>query len=82
MRTVADSLRTNPKFNTYETLLNLGTGEALISLLGEDGVPGRTEKCKIVAPKTMDLKVTEEEKNAIRLIEKAKSSNIENYPEC
>lgn len=71
VKAVSDSLRSNPNFDTYDTLLNLGTGEALISLLGDDGVPGIVEKCKICAPKTMDINVTEEEK-----MELIKKSNL------
>ena len=31
VKAAADSFRANPNFNTYDTILNLGTGEALIS---------------------------------------------------
>lgn len=61
VRTVADTFRSNSAFDTYDTLLNLGTGEALVSLLEQGGVPQVVEKCKITAPISMDVKMTDEE---------------------
>lgn len=51
-KAAAESFRENPDFNTYETLLNLGTGEALISVLGEDGVPTIVQKGIILPPQS------------------------------
>lgn len=51
-KAAAESFRENPDFNTYETLLNLGTGEALISVLGEDGVPTIVQKGTILPPQS------------------------------
>ncbi len=62
VKAVADTFRANPDFDTYETILHLGTGEALISTLGMDGVPTMVQKTKIMAPYTMDTNLTEEEK--------------------
>ena len=39
VKAAADSFRENPAFNTYDTILSLGTGEAVVSFLGEDGIP-------------------------------------------
>ena len=50
MKAAADGLRSNPKFNTYQVLGELGTGEALVSVLGEDGVPGVVQRTKILPP--------------------------------
>ena len=52
VKAAADSFRTNPAFNTYQTLLSLGTGEAVVSFLGEDGIPGMAEKAYILPPRT------------------------------
>ena len=50
VRAAADSFRVNPDFDTYQTLLELGTGEAVVSFLQEDGVPGIAQKVKILPP--------------------------------
>lgn len=48
VRAAADSFRENPDFDTYETLLNLGKGEAVVSFLQEDGIPGVAQKVNIL----------------------------------
>lgn len=53
MKTVAESFRKNPAFSTPEALANLGTGEALISVLDEDGIPGIVKKCEILPPQSL-----------------------------
>lgn len=67
VRTVADTFRANPEFDTYETILALGTGETLISTLGEDGIPTVVEKTKIYPPASMDQNITDEEKKQMVL---------------
>ena len=52
VRAAADSFRSNPAFNTYETILALGTGEAVVSFLDPDGVPTICEKVNILPPKS------------------------------
>lgn len=52
LRAAANSFRTNPKFNTEETLMALGVGEALVSVLDEKGVPSIVEKANILPPKS------------------------------
>ena len=49
---VADSFRTNPSFDTEQALQELATGEALVSFLGEDGVPKMVEKAMILPPES------------------------------
>lgn len=49
-KAAAQSFVVNPEFDTYETLLSLGTGEALVSVLDEKGVPTMVEKTKILPP--------------------------------
>lgn len=53
MKTVAESFRANPAFSTSEALANLGTGEALVSVLDEDGIPGIVKKCRILPPQSL-----------------------------
>ena len=52
VKAAALSYRANPAFDTYETLMNLATGEALISVLDEEGIPTMVEKTKILPPKS------------------------------
>lgn len=51
-KAAAGSFRVNPEFDTYETLLELGVGEALVSVLDEKGVPTMVEHCKILPPQS------------------------------
>ncbi len=62
------SFRTNPEFDTYETLISLGTGEALISTLDAEGVPGIVKNCKVLPPQSMMGSITDEEKKKEILI--------------
>ena len=59
VKAAAESFRVNPEFNTYETILSLGTGEAVISFLGEDGIPGIAEKAYILPPQCSFGSVTD-----------------------
>ncbi|MBR5370036.1 MAG: DUF853 family protein [Bacilli bacterium] len=52
VKVAADSFRTNPEFNTYDAILNLGTGEALISFQNENGEPEVVEKATILPPQS------------------------------
>lgn len=53
LKTAADSFRSNPDFDTKEVLANLGVGEALVSVLDEEGVPTIVKQCKILPPKSL-----------------------------
>lgn len=63
VRAAADSFRENPAFDTYETILNLGTGEAVVSFLGEDGIPGMAEKTFILPPKSFMGGISDEQRD-------------------
>ncbi len=52
-KAAAMSFRENPDFDTYDTLLSLGTGEALVSVLDEKGVPTIVEKTSILPPQSL-----------------------------
>lgn len=52
VKAVASSYRANPNFNTEEAILNLGTGEALISFVNEAGEPSVVEKATILPPQS------------------------------
>lgn len=64
VRAAADSFRTNPEFDTYETLLSLGTGEAVVSFLGEDGVPGMAEKVAVLPPQSRMGAISDSERES------------------
>ena len=50
VKAAADSFRANPKFNTRDAIMELGTGEALVSFLDEKGTPNIVERAKILFP--------------------------------
>ncbi len=52
IRYAARSFRANPKFDTERTLQELATGEALVSVLDEKGVPGIVERAFILPPRS------------------------------
>ena len=51
-KAAAQSFRTNPEFDTYDALTSLGIGEALVSVLDEEGIPTIVERCKILPPQS------------------------------
>ncbi len=50
VRAAAQTFRPNPAFKTEDAILDLGTGEALVSFLDEKGAPGIVERAKILFP--------------------------------
>ena len=52
-KAAADSFRTNPEFNTYDAILELGTGEAIVSFQNEKGEPSVAERVYILPPQSM-----------------------------
>ncbi len=46
------TFRPNPAFETEEAITQLGTGEALVSFLAEDGSPGIVERAFILPPQS------------------------------
>lgn len=52
IRAVAETFRINPAFNTEEAILQLKTGEALLSFLQEDGTPSVTQRATILPPQS------------------------------
>lgn len=50
VKTAADTFRANPSFKTDEAIMNLETGEALVSFLDEKGAPAIVERAKILFP--------------------------------
>ena len=62
VKVAADTFRANPAFKTYDTLLELGTGEALVSFLDEKGTPAMVERAKILFPLSQIGAITPEQR--------------------
>ena len=65
MKAAAQTFRTNPTFNTESAILELGTGEALVSLLDEKGAPCIVERAKILFPLSQIGAITDEQRNTL-----------------
>ena len=52
LRAAARAFRVNPAFDTEQALMELGVGEALVSLLDEHGVPAVVERARILPPQS------------------------------
>ena len=59
VKTAAETFRANPAFKTDEAIMNLETGEALVSFLDEKGAPDIVERAKILLPLSQIGAVTE-----------------------
>ena len=59
VRTAADTFRPNPAFKTDEAIMNLETGEALVSFLDEKGAPSVVQRAKILFPLSQIGAITE-----------------------
>ena len=59
VKTAADTFRANPAFKTDEAIMNLETGEALVSFLDEKGAPSVVERAKILFPLSQIGAITE-----------------------
>ncbi len=59
LKTAAESFRENPNINTEELLQQLGTGEAIVSLLDANGVPMPCEHAYILPPQSLMGTITE-----------------------
>jgi len=53
VKAAAQSYRENPAFDTFDTILALGTAEAVVSFLDEKGIPGIAQQVKILPPKSL-----------------------------
>ena len=59
VKTAADTFRPNPAFKTDEAIMNLETGEALVSFLDEKGAPNIVQRAKVLFPLSQIGAVTE-----------------------
>ena len=65
VKTAADTFRTNPDFKTDEAIMNLETGEALVSFLDEKGAPNIVQRAKILFPLSQIGAITESQRTDI-----------------
>jgi len=52
IRVAAQSFRVNPEFDTETVITELGTGQALVSFLDEEGIPSIVQKARILPPQS------------------------------
>jgi hypothetical protein len=65
VKVAAETFRANPGFDTYEAILQLETGEALVSFLDEKGAPSVVERAKILFPLSQIGAITEDQRALI-----------------
>ena len=59
VRAAAQTFRVNPEFKTEDAIMNLETGEALVSFLDEKGAPGIVQRARILFPLSQIGAITE-----------------------
>lgn len=62
VKAAAQTFRPNPAFSTEREILELGTGEALVSFLDEKGAPSVVERAKILFPLSQIGAITDEQR--------------------
>jgi DNA helicase HerA-like ATPase len=65
VRAVAETFRQNPKLDTERVVMELGVGEALISLLDAKGTPGIVERALVPPPSSRIGTLTPDEYQAV-----------------
>ncbi len=65
VRTVARNFRENPELDTEKVITELGTGEALVSVLSEDGSPTPVERILIRPPQSRIGPLTDAERSEV-----------------
>lgn len=65
VKAAAQTFRTNPAFDTQTAIMELGVGEALVSCLDENGVPGIVQRAFILPPQSRMGIITDEERRAV-----------------
>ena len=65
VKAAAETFRVNPSFKTADAIMELGTGEALVSFLDEKGAPSVVERAKILFPLSQIGAVTEGQRGQI-----------------
>lgn len=65
VKAAAETFRSNAGVDVATVITELGVGEALISTLGEGGVPSPVERAKVIPPRSRLGAISAEERNAI-----------------
>lgn len=65
VKTAAETFRPNPAFKTADAIMELETGEALVSFLDEKGSPAIVERAKILFPLSQIGAISESEREQI-----------------
>ncbi len=66
VRAAAESFRENPAFKSEDVILELGTGEALVSFLDAEGRPSIVENAKVLPPQCLMAAASDEALQAAR----------------
>jgi hypothetical protein len=67
VKTAAETFASNPNLNTAQVISQLAVGEALVSTLGDKGIPSPVEKTLICPPRCRMGALTAEERSAVKL---------------
>lgn len=78
VRAAAQTFRENPAFKTEEAIMNLETGEALVSFLDEKGAPGMVERARMLFPLSQIGAITDGQRLDIK---NAAPARIKGYEE-
>ena len=65
VKAAAQAFRANPAFKSEDAIMELGTGEALVSFLDEDGKPSVVENAKVLPPQCLMAAASDEAKAAV-----------------
>lgn len=65
VKTVADTMRANSEFKTADVIMELGVGEALVSLLDNKGTPNPVERAFIIPPSSQIGPIDKTERQTI-----------------
>ena len=65
LKAAADSFRENPDLKTIDVLQELGTGEALVSIMDEEGRPTIVKRTRILCPQSLMGAIPDEDRQAV-----------------
>ena len=65
VKAAAEAFRENPNFKSEDAIMELGTGEALVSFLDADGRPSIVENAKILPPQCLMAAASDEAKSVV-----------------
>lgn len=79
VRAAAQTFRENPVFKTEDAIMNLETGEALVSFLDAKGAPGIVERARILFPLSQIGAITDGQRLDIKNAAPARIKGYENF---